>query len=60
MFNNLDLKRVIKQRPDLNEDQAGEVLGFLLDTYAVEPYDINSDRLFKETAEYVFPEVKAC
>lgn len=58
MFNNEDIKRVQFQRPDLSEDKAGDVLGFLMDTYADEPYAINSDKLFKDTANYMFPEVK--
>ena len=57
MFNITDIRRVQNQRPDLSDDQASEVLGFLMDTYAVEPYNINSDRLFKETASLMFPEV---
>ena len=58
MFDIKDIRNVQKQRPDLTEDQASDVLGFLMDTYAVEPYNINSDRLFKETASFMFPEVK--
>ena len=59
MFDTNDIKRVQGQRPDLTDDQAGEVLGFLLDTYAVEPYNIKSDKLFKETANFMFPKEAA-
>ncbi len=59
MFNLDDIKAVQAQRPDLDQDQASEVLGFLNDVYAVESYDIsNTEQLFKETAEYIFPEVQ--
>ncbi len=58
MFDSNDIKRVQNQRPDLSDDQASEVLGFLMDTYAIEPYNINSDKLFKETASLMFPEVE--
>ena len=56
MFDITDIKRVRKQRPDLDDDQASDVLGFLMDTYAVEPYNMNSDKLFKTTADMMFPE----
>lgn len=56
MFYLSDIREVQKQRPDLSDDQASEVLGFLNDVYAVEPYDIeDNQRLFKETADYVWP-----
>lgn len=58
MFDLNDIRRVQAQRPDLTEDQASDVLSFLLDTYAIEPYNINSDRLFKETSNFMFPEVR--
>ena len=56
MFDITDIKRVKKQRPDLNDDQASDVLGFLMDTYAIEPYNMDSDKLFKATANLMFPE----
>ncbi len=60
MFNITDIQAVQKQRPDLNDDQASEVLGFLNDAYAVESFHItNTNKLFKDTANYIFPEVKA-
>lgn len=55
MFDNRDIKRVQAQRPDLDDNQSSEVLGFLIDTYNIEPYNINSDRLFKETSDFMFP-----
>lgn len=59
MFNQDDIKLIQKNRPKLDDDQCGEVLGFLLDMNEIEPFTVkNQERLFKETAEYVFPEVK--
>lgn len=59
MFNITDIRKVQNQRPDLNDDQASEVLGFLNDVYAVESFDIiDTKKLFKDTADYVFPEVQ--
>lgn len=56
MFDIADIRRVQKDRPDLSDDQASEVLGFLNDVYAVEPYDIpDTQKLFKETADYIYP-----
>ena len=61
MFDSIDIKRVQAQRPDLNSGDACDVLGFLNDVYAVESFDIsNTEKLFKETANYIFPEVKSC
>ena len=58
MFSITDIRRIQESRPDLTYDQAAEVLGFLNDVYAVEPYDIkDTDKLFRDTAGYVFPEV---
>ena len=57
MFNQNDIKRVQTQRPDLDDDMASDVLGFLMDTYNIEPYNMNSDKLFKSTADLMFPEV---
>ena len=58
MFDISDINRVKAQRPDLSDDMASDVLGFLMDTYAVEPYNIDSDTLFKATANLMFPEVQ--
>ena len=56
MFDLPDVKRVQKSRPDLNEDDACEVLGFLNDVYAVESFVApDTDKLFKETADYIYP-----
>jgi len=55
MFDLNDIRRVQNQRPDLDNDEASEVLGFLLDTYSIEPYDVDSDVLFKSAADLMFP-----
>ena len=55
MFDITDIRRVQEQRKDLSDDQASEVLGFLMDTYAVEPYNMDSDKLFKTAADMMFP-----
>lgn len=60
MFDLNDIRRVQRQRPDLDNNEASEVLGFLNDTYSIESYDIHADKLFKDTADYMFPEVKEC
>lgn len=56
MFNITDIRRIQKNRPDLSDNQASEILGFLNDVYAVEPFNIeDTDKLFKETADYIYP-----
>lgn len=56
-FDISDIRRVQAQRPDLDDSQAGDVLGFLLDMYSIESFDIkDNERLFKETAEFIYPE----
>jgi len=57
MFQLSDIKEVQAVRPDLNDDQASEVLGFLCDMFAIESFS-HSPTLFKETADYVYPEVQ--
>ncbi len=60
MFNLDDIEAVQAQRPDLNQDQASEVLGFLCDIAASDGgliWSGTNERLFKETANYIFPEV---
>lgn len=59
MFDTNDIKRVQNQRPDLSSDQAADVLGFLMDTYSIEPYNMDSDTLFKTTADLMFPKEAA-
>ena len=54
-FDYKDIERVVAQRPDLTDDQASDVLGFLMDTYAIEPYNMDSDSLFKSTAAMMYP-----
>ena len=52
MFNLEDIQAVQAVRPDLSEDGAAEVLGFLNDVYAVESFEVSDTaQLFKETAE---------
>jgi hypothetical protein len=56
MFCLNDIKRVKKTRPDLSDDQASEVLGFLNDVYYRKSYKIkDTDKLFKETAGHIYP-----
>jgi hypothetical protein len=51
-----DIRAVQATRPDLTDSQANEVLGFLLDVYADKPYKIeDNQKLFKDTADYMFP-----
>jgi len=58
MFDITDIRKIQNDRPDLSDDQASEVLGFLMDTYAIEPYNITNNRkLFKETADYIYPKL---
>ena len=60
MFDLPDIKRVQAQRPDLDEDSACEVLGFLNDVYSVESFDVSdTDKLFKDTANYIYPREQA-
>lgn len=56
-FDVKDIRRVQTQRSDLDDQQASDVLGFLMDTYAIEPYNMDSDKLFKATVDLMFPEV---
>lgn len=59
MFNTNDIKAIQKERPDLSDSQAGDVLGFLNDMYSIEPYSVgDNQRLFKETADYIYPEAQ--
>ena len=58
MFQLSDIKEVQRVRPDLSDDQASEVLSFLCDMYSVEPFTMSGERLFKTTADYVYPEVQ--
>ena len=58
MFNITDIRRMQKNRPDLTDDQSSEVLGFLNDVYAIESFDIkDTDKLFKEAADYIYPKL---
>lgn len=54
-FDISDIREVQAARPDLDMDQASEVLGFLNDMYSIEPFEMSGQKLFKETADMVFP-----
>ena len=58
MFQESDIQAVQEIRPDLNQDQASEVLGFLCDVYDDKPYQGESSKLFKVAAELIYPEEK--
>ena len=59
MFDLKDIKKIQLGRPDLNDDQASEVLGFLNDVYAVQSYDIpDNNKLFMVAADLIYPEVQ--
>ena len=59
MSNNLaDIQAVQKVRPDLNYNQADDVLNFLQDMYSQESYVVSSERAFKAAASLMYGEVK--
>ena len=58
MFQESDIQAVQEIRPDLNQDQASEVLGFLCDVYDDKPYQGVNSKLFKVAAELIYPEVQ--
>ena len=52
-----DIRNVQKIRPDLNDNQADEILGFLQDVYDECPYKADDDRkLFEAAASLIYPE----
>ena len=56
MFDISDIRNVQKVRPDLSDEQAGDVIGFLTDVYAEKSYKVNdTQKLFKQTADYIYP-----
>lgn len=58
MFDISDIRRVQKERPDLTDDQASEVLGFLMDVFSMGDSPCKSSpKLFKETADYIYPKL---
>lgn len=58
MFQQSDIKAVQKTRPDLSDDQASEILGFLCDVYCDTPYEEENKKLFKVAADMIYPEAK--
>lgn len=50
-----DIRAVQKVRPDLTNNQADEVLGFLNDVYDDKPYTVDNNRLFKAATDLMFP-----
>lgn len=58
MFDLTDIRAVQKERPDLTDSQAEDVLGFLVDVFntGVSPCNA-SPKLFKETADYIYPKL---
>lgn len=56
MFDIADIRNVQKARSGLSDNQAEEVIGFLIDRYDDEPFKVtDNQKLFKDTADYMFP-----
>ncbi|MEE8207858.1 MAG: hypothetical protein V3T88_02740 [Nitrosomonadaceae bacterium] len=55
MFPLSDIKEVQAVRPDLNDSQANEVLGWLCDVYSLETFEGENDKLFSAAADLVYP-----
>jgi hypothetical protein len=54
-----DIRDVQSVRPDLTDNQADEVIGFLMDTFDEDPYTVDDNRkLFEAAADMIFPEDK--
>jgi len=58
MFNLADIQEVQQVRPDLNDNQASELLGFLCDVYNDKPYQGENSKLFAAAADLMYPEDK--
>lgn len=59
MSNVIDIRNMQKIRPDLNDSQADEVIGFLQDVYDECPYKADDNRkLFEAAASLIYPEAK--
>ena len=58
MFQLSDIQEVQAVRPDLNDDQASEVLGFLCDVYSQESFTGENPKLFIAAADLIYPEVQ--
>ena len=56
MFQLNDIQEVQKVRPDLSDDQASELLGFLCDTYDQEPYTGENSKMFAAAADLMYGE----
>lgn len=57
MFQLSDIKEVQAVRPDLNDEQAGEILGWLCDVYSQESFTGENPKLFSAAADLIYPEV---
>lgn len=58
MFQISDIKEVQKVRPDLDDDQASEILGWLCDVYSQESFTSENPKLFEAAANLIYPEVQ--
>ena len=58
MFQESDIQEVQKVRPDLNDNQASEVLGWLCDVYSQESFTGENPKLFSAAADLIFPEAE--
>jgi len=58
MFQESDIQAVQQVRPNLNDDQASELLGFLCDVYCDKPYQGENSKLFAAAADLMYPEAK--
>jgi hypothetical protein len=56
MNDKADIEAVKKVRPDLDDNQADEVLSFLQDMYSQESYVTSSERAFKAAASLMYGE----
>jgi len=58
MFQQSDIQAVQQIRPDLDDNQASELLGFLCDVYNDKPYQGENSKLFAAAADLMYPEAK--
>jgi len=56
MFMMSDIREVQKIRPDLDDEKASEILGFLCDVYSDKPYKGENSKLFAAAADLMYPE----
>lgn len=52
-----DIRKIQEKRPDLSDQQAEDVISFLLDMDSIEPIK-HTDRLFENTAAFMYGEMK--